>query len=215
MPPKKNPHQHDGIAPPCLGLVRSATDEVAHYWCPVCGDKISEQHALVKHLKDEHHLCVRMLDLFKFQDENCLRAHALNGMADAWYNIELLIELGRYWLRYPSQRLGQLIVNLTRSEAFPGGRDPFYVNNKVLLERLKELNERSQEATPGQPPNYRAASEPPQHRYAACCGTCQHFDHWARNRCKKYGCETKLHTTCDDQEQAALFSHELNFPGLI
>ena len=51
---------------------------------------------------------------------------------------EILKELEEFWKQNPDWRLGQIIVNLNYE--IMGGNDPFYLEDKDLLELLKQKN---------------------------------------------------------------------------
>ena len=51
---------------------------------------------------------------------------------------EILKELEEFWKQNPDWRLGQIIVNLNYE--IMGGNDPFYMEDKDLLELLKQKN---------------------------------------------------------------------------
>jgi hypothetical protein len=53
---------------------------------------------------------------------------------------KILEALKEYWTKYPDLRLGQIVVNLTRSDTSPSGHDPFYVEDEELLAKLNKLN---------------------------------------------------------------------------
>lgn len=48
---------------------------------------------------------------------------------------EVMQELGAYWTANPDLRLGQIVGN------FSPRVDPYFLEDNVLLERLKEANE--------------------------------------------------------------------------
>ena len=54
---------------------------------------------------------------------------------------EVLKELEEFWKRVPDWRLGQVISNF--SYEMTGNNDPFYIEDKDLLELLKQKNEKS------------------------------------------------------------------------
>ena len=53
---------------------------------------------------------------------------------------EILKELEEFWKRVPDWRLGQVISNF--SYEITGNNDPFYIEDKDLLELLKQKNEK-------------------------------------------------------------------------
>lgn len=54
---------------------------------------------------------------------------------------EMLKELEDFWKQVPDWRLGQVISNF--SYEITGNNDPFYIEDKDLLELLKQKNEKS------------------------------------------------------------------------
>lgn len=54
---------------------------------------------------------------------------------------EILKELEDFWKQVPDWRLGQVISNF--SYEMTGNNDPFYIEDKDLLELLKQKNEKS------------------------------------------------------------------------
>ena len=54
---------------------------------------------------------------------------------------EILKELEEFWKQVPDWRLGQIISNF--SYEITGNNDPFYIEDKDLLELLKQKNEKS------------------------------------------------------------------------
>ena len=54
---------------------------------------------------------------------------------------EMLKELENFWKQVPDWRLGQVISNF--SYEITGNNDPFYIEDKDLLELLKQKNEKS------------------------------------------------------------------------
>lgn len=54
---------------------------------------------------------------------------------------EILKELEEFWKQVPDWRLGQVISNF--SYEITGNNDPFYIEDKDLLELLKQKNEKS------------------------------------------------------------------------
>lgn len=54
---------------------------------------------------------------------------------------EMLKELEEFWKQVPDWRLGQVISNF--SYEMTGNNDPFYIEDKDLLELLKQKNEKS------------------------------------------------------------------------
>ena len=54
---------------------------------------------------------------------------------------EILKELEEFWKQVPDWRLGQVISNF--SYEMTGNNDPFYIEDKDLLELLKQKNEKS------------------------------------------------------------------------
>ena len=54
---------------------------------------------------------------------------------------EMLKELEEFWKQVPDWRLGQVISNF--SYEITGNNDPFYTEDKDLLELLKQKNEKS------------------------------------------------------------------------
>lgn len=53
---------------------------------------------------------------------------------------EMLKELEEFWKQVPDWRLGQVISNF--SYEMTGNNDPFYIEDKDLLELLKQKNEK-------------------------------------------------------------------------
>lgn len=53
---------------------------------------------------------------------------------------EVLKELEEFWKQVPDQRLGQVISNF--SYELMGNNDPFYMEDKDLLELLKNKNKK-------------------------------------------------------------------------
>ena len=53
---------------------------------------------------------------------------------------EMLKELEEFWKQVPDWRLGQVISNF--SYEITGNNDPFYIEDKDLLELLKQKNEK-------------------------------------------------------------------------
>lgn len=51
---------------------------------------------------------------------------------------EILKELEEFWKQNPDWRLGQIIANLNYE--IMGGNDPFYMEDKDLLQLLKQKN---------------------------------------------------------------------------
>ena len=51
-----------------------------------------------------------------------------------------LEEVKKYWEKHPDLRLGQIICNFGRAL---GMFDPFYMEDDILLEMLKEENKRN------------------------------------------------------------------------
>lgn len=54
---------------------------------------------------------------------------------------EILKELEEFWKQVPDWRLGQVISNF--SYEITGNNDPFYIEDKDLLESLKQKNEKN------------------------------------------------------------------------
>ena len=54
---------------------------------------------------------------------------------------EILKELEDFWKQVPDWRLGQVISNF--SYEMTGNNDPFYIEDKDLLELLKQKNKKS------------------------------------------------------------------------
>ena len=54
---------------------------------------------------------------------------------------EMLKELEEFWKQVPDWRLGQVISHF--SYEITGNNDPFYTEDKDLLELLKQKNEKS------------------------------------------------------------------------
>ena len=54
---------------------------------------------------------------------------------------EMLKEIEDFWKQVPDWRLGQVISNF--SYEMTGNNDPFYIEDKDLLELLKQKNEKS------------------------------------------------------------------------
>lgn len=52
---------------------------------------------------------------------------------------EVIKELEGFWKQNPDYRLGQVMSNL--SYEVMGNNDPFYMDDNILLEKLKQKNE--------------------------------------------------------------------------